>query len=216
MLEKVHRIQEAGLEVWSGMIVGFDNDDIGIFDAQIRFVRDARIVNCMVNMLVAVPKTPLHDRLRREGRVDSDDLAPYRTNVIPLRMSREELRDGYVAVMRELYEPAAYLDRVDALFVDAGVHPEQARRRHLKQHPWRRRAYGARLLAEAGFIFLRLMGGVADPDLRREYRTRIWRILKTRLDPALLQLYTVKCAMHYHAHTMVHQMLDGGPVINSF
>ena len=76
MLEKVHRIQVAGLEVWSGMIVGFDNDDIGIFDAQVRFVRDARIVNCMVNMLVAVPKTPLHDRLRREGRIDSDDLVP--------------------------------------------------------------------------------------------------------------------------------------------
>ena len=131
-------------------------------------------------------------------------------------MSREELRDGYVAVMRELYEPAAYLDRVDALFVDAGVRPEQARRRHLEQHPWRRRADGARLLAEAGFIFLRLMGGVADADLRRKYRSRIWRILKTKPDPALLQLYTVKCTMHYHAHTMVRQMLDGGPVINSF
>jgi radical SAM superfamily enzyme YgiQ (UPF0313 family) len=216
MLEKVHRIQVAGLEVWSGMIVGFDNDDIGIFDAQVRFVRDARIVNCMVNMLVAVPKTPLHDRLRREGRIDNDDVAPYGTNVIPLRMSREELRDGYVAVMRELYEPAAYFDRVDALFVDTGVRPELARRRHLQQHPWRRRADGARLLAEAGFIFLRLMGGVADADLRREYRSRIWRILKTRPDPALLQLYTVKCAMHYHAHTMVRLMLHGGPVINSF
>src|SRR5262249_38482942 len=142
-------------------------------------------------------------------------LAPYGTNVIPLRMSREELRDGYVAVMRELYEPAAYLDRVDALFVDAGVHPEQARRRHLQQHPCRR-ADKAGLLAEAGFIFLRLMGGIADADLRREYRSRVWRILKTRPDPALLQLGSVNCAMQYHAHTMVRQMLDGGPVINSF
>ena len=35
MLEKVHRIQGAGMEVWCGMIVGFDNDDPSIFDAQI-------------------------------------------------------------------------------------------------------------------------------------------------------------------------------------
>jgi hypothetical protein len=34
-----------------------------------------------------------------------------------------------------------------------------------------------------------LMGGGVDPDLRREYRNRIRRILKSRPDPALLQLY---------------------------
>ena len=34
MLEKVHRIQDAGMEVWCGMIIGFDNDDETIFDAQ--------------------------------------------------------------------------------------------------------------------------------------------------------------------------------------
>jgi len=37
MLEKVHRIQEAGLEVWSGMILGFDHDDASIFEEQLRF-----------------------------------------------------------------------------------------------------------------------------------------------------------------------------------
>jgi radical SAM superfamily enzyme YgiQ (UPF0313 family) len=52
--------------------------------------------------------------------------------------------------------------------------------------------------------------------LREVVRWQQDRILRTRPDPALLQLYTVKCAMHYHAHTMVRQMLDGGPVINSF
>ena len=33
LLEKVHRIQDAGMEVWCGMIMGFDNDDAAIFDA---------------------------------------------------------------------------------------------------------------------------------------------------------------------------------------
>ena len=43
LLEKVHRIQEAGMEVWCGMIMGFDHDDAAIFDRQIQFVRRARI-----------------------------------------------------------------------------------------------------------------------------------------------------------------------------
>src|SRR5262249_54284838 len=45
MLERVHAIQAAGLEVWCGMIVGFDNDDASIFDAQTTFIREARIVS---------------------------------------------------------------------------------------------------------------------------------------------------------------------------
>ena len=45
MLEKVHRIQDAGMEVWCGMIVGFDNDDPSVFDAQSRFLGESRIAN---------------------------------------------------------------------------------------------------------------------------------------------------------------------------
>jgi radical SAM superfamily enzyme YgiQ (UPF0313 family) len=216
MVEKVHRIQDAGLEVWSGMIVGFDNDDPRIFDLQTQFVREARIVHTMVNMLVAVPKTPLHARLLREGRLDLEDVSPYGTNVIPLRMTREELRDGYVTVMRDLYAPKAYFDRLDALFSETGICPEPARRRHLQDKPWRRWANHARLLLEGGFIFLRLMTGVPARDLRREYLKRMWHFLKTRPEPPRLQIYAIKCAMHYHAHAMVRQMEASQSVINSY
>ena len=68
ILEKVHRIQDAGMEVWCGMILGFDNDDHTIFDAQRKFITDSRIANTMIGMLAAIPKTPLHARLAEEGR----------------------------------------------------------------------------------------------------------------------------------------------------
>ncbi len=67
MVEKVHRIQEAGMETWAGMIVGFDNDDARIFEAQRRFLTEARISMAMAGMLSAIPKTPLHERLPRRG-----------------------------------------------------------------------------------------------------------------------------------------------------
>ena len=83
LLEKVHRIQEAGMEVWCGMIMGFDNDDEGIFDRQIQFIQEARIAFSMSGMLSAIPKTPLHERLAAEGRLDTADTCEYGTNVDP-------------------------------------------------------------------------------------------------------------------------------------
>src|SRR5262249_42903654 len=43
LVERVRRVQQAGLDVWCGMIVGFDHDDATIFDAQRRFLQEARI-----------------------------------------------------------------------------------------------------------------------------------------------------------------------------
>ena len=63
MVDKVRTIQRAGLDVWCGMILGFDHDDASIFAAQKAFLDEARIVHAMIGMLYAVPKTPLYDRL---------------------------------------------------------------------------------------------------------------------------------------------------------
>ncbi len=118
LLEKVQRIQEAGIEVWCGMIMGFDQDDRGIFDRQIQFIQQGRIAFSMSGMLSAIPKTPLYDRLAADGRLDFADTCEYGTNVVPLLMTREELRDGYVRVLDALYQPDAYFDRTEALFLD--------------------------------------------------------------------------------------------------
>src|SRR5262249_52129504 len=96
ILQRIHTIKQAGIEVWSGMILGFDHDDSTIFRAQCEFIRDAHIVHAMIGMLHAIPKTPLYVRLASEGRLDCDDDPEFGTNVIPQRISRAELRAGYV------------------------------------------------------------------------------------------------------------------------
>ena len=96
IVEKVHRIQDAGLEVWGGFMLGFDHDDETIFDAQLQLVAEARIPSAMVGMVSAIPKTPLYDRLAADGRLDTAGESEYGTNVIPLLLDREQLRDGYV------------------------------------------------------------------------------------------------------------------------
>ena len=101
------------------MILGFDNDDVTIFDAQREFLQAARITHAMIGLLYTIPKTPLYDRLQEERRLDHGDPPEFGTNVIPARMTREELRDGYVRVLRELYEPDAYFERLESLYLDA-------------------------------------------------------------------------------------------------
>ena len=71
----------------------------------------------MVGMLSAIPKTPLHARLKNEGRLDLDDEQTFGTNVIPLGMTRDELRDGYVGLMRDLYDPDFYFERLENLYL---------------------------------------------------------------------------------------------------
>jgi radical SAM superfamily enzyme YgiQ (UPF0313 family) len=134
LLEKIHRIQASDLEVMCGMIVGFDNDGPDVFESQRRFIMESRIISALIGMLYAVPRTPLHDRLRVEGRLDPLDDPEFGTNVIPLQLGREELRDGYLTVMRRLYEADAYFTRFEQLYIDLGIFRRRgvgfSRRRH--------------------------------------------------------------------------------------
>ena len=128
LLEKVHRIQEAGMEVWCGMIMGFDSDDEGIFDRQVEFIQDARIPFSMSGMLSAIPKTPLHDRLAAEGRLDRADVSEFGTNVVP---SADEPRGPARRLSpraQRAVRPAAYFERTEALFLDPSNSKSASRR----------------------------------------------------------------------------------------
>jgi radical SAM superfamily enzyme YgiQ (UPF0313 family) len=217
LIERIHKVQNAGLEVWCGMIMGFDHDDETIFAAQREFLSDARILHAMIGMLHAIPKTPLYDRLKAEGRLDEEDRSEFGTNVIPLLMTREELRKGYVRVMRELYEPAAYFDRLEALYLRGKFHFGQARTAYWRRHPIKGYYAQSRYLIFSLGLLARLMRRVPQAELRAEYRRRVWKLLKTNRDPARLFIYVLKCAIHFHHYTIAMGMTEGKTaVVNSF
>ncbi len=217
LAERVHRIQQAGLEVWSGMIVGFDNDDATIFEAQKRFLKEARIVSAMIGMLAAIPKTPLHARLAQEGRLDPADEPEFGTNVIPMQMTREELRDGYVKLLHDVYEPAAYFERLEDLYLKGKLAHGTGMTKYWRRHPWAWLKGQTRNLITALVLCWRLFREIPEAELRREYRRRFWRLIKQRPDPNLAVLYLIKCAMHYHQYSMARQMYTGASrVYNSF
>ncbi len=114
LLKDIHKIQRSGLQVMGGFIVGFDNDTPSIFQRQIDFIQKSGIVSAMVGMLQAPPGTRLFDRLAREKRVCSDfsgDNVDGRTNIIPT-MGLDQLVAGYHAIMKQIYSPGEYYQRV--------------------------------------------------------------------------------------------------------
>ncbi len=215
--ERVRAIQDAGLEVWCGMVVGFDGDTPDVFAAQLDFVRQARIITVMLSMLSAIPKTALHARLAAEGRLELDDEPAFGTNVLPLMMSREQLRDGFRWLMNELYSPANYFERLDRLLIDDGFHLARRQALYWRRHPWSGIKAKSLLVMRAAYVFAQLMRNVPDPALKREYRRRILRIARVRRDPAILFGYVLKCAMHYHHHRLGRDMAgDGNPIVNPY
>jgi radical SAM superfamily enzyme YgiQ (UPF0313 family) len=217
LVDRVHAVQQAGLEVWAGMIAGFDHDDEAIFDAQATFLREAGIAQAMIGMLFAIPKTPLHARLAAEGRLDDENLPRYGTNVVPARMSRHALRDGYVDLMTRLYEPEAYFERLSSGLARGPTPFAPARARYWRRHPVARANGQARNLARAAVLFARLMRDVESSALRRRYRAELWRQLRRLRDPGWLLGYLIRCAMHYHHASLAGDMARRrSPVVNSF
>ncbi len=173
ILDKVHRIQDFGIEVWCGLIVGFDNDKPAIFATQLDFLKQSRIVHAMIGLLHAIPKTPLYDRLLKENRLDLDDVHHFGTNVIPKQMTREQLRDGYLEAMREAYDPDVYFDRLDQLFIRDGFKFRTFETPHFRKHPLLRAKHTAFFFIGFVYVFWKLMRGTPNPDLRKLYRKKI-------------------------------------------
>ncbi|MBT3293785.1 MAG: DUF4070 domain-containing protein [Verrucomicrobia bacterium] len=217
MVQRVHRIQEAGIDVASGMIVGFDSDDARIFDAHLRFACEARIAQVMTGMLYAIPKTPFYDRLKAEGRIDMDDRTPFGTNVRPARLSRAELSAGFLKLLSDLYEPAAYFSRMDALFLNPDIHFAPARATYMRTHRLARLRDRTGSLLRCAYLAWQMQWHIPERALRAEYRGRMRGWMRQRREPFDWFCLLVKCAFHYHYYCMTRQP-DEQPrdVVNTF
>jgi radical SAM superfamily enzyme YgiQ (UPF0313 family) len=110
----VRKIQQFGLQVQGGFIVGFDNDTHTIFERQIRFIQSSGIVTAMVGLLNAVRGTKLYQRLHRENRLvteASGDNTDCSINFIP-KMQYAALMEGYKNIVQTIYSPDQFYARV--------------------------------------------------------------------------------------------------------
>jgi len=107
MISAVKTLQQAGIEVQGGFIVGFDSDTPSIFRQQIEFIQRSGIVTAMVGLLQAPYGTRLYERLKKEGRLlghQSGNNTDDTMNFKPL-MDTKILHEGYRLILKTIYSP---------------------------------------------------------------------------------------------------------------
>jgi radical SAM superfamily enzyme YgiQ (UPF0313 family) len=108
ILEAVATLNSYGIEVVSGIILGLDTDTSATAAHLAEFIDRSQIPVLTINLLQALPKTALWDRLASAGRLSDD---PGRdSNVIFMRPYKEVL-DSWHRSIRHAFAPEAIYRR---------------------------------------------------------------------------------------------------------
>jgi hypothetical protein len=176
LLTSVRRIYSRGIEVLAGFIIGFDNDSEATFEHQYRFITDSGIQTAMIGRLAALPKTPLYERLAREGRLrdvaDETDNTSVSSNVIHKTMSDETIARLYADVYRRLLTDDGIATRIKNKLMYMG------------QTGYRGGYTLAETLGLVGRLFTK--GLIPGGPSRLWHFFRTWPITRPRLVPTMI------------------------------
>ena len=107
ILEAIETLNSHGIEVVSGIIMGLDTDRLDSGKRILEFVEQSRIPMLTINLLQALPRTPLWDRLEREGRLEEGD----RESNVRFHLPYDTVLAMWRECMGKAYAPAAIFDR---------------------------------------------------------------------------------------------------------
>ncbi len=114
LIASIKKVQNHGIEVQGGFIIGFDSDPLSIFENQISFIQKSGIVTAMVGLLNAPRGSRLYQRLKKENRLREDfsgDNTNCSMNFIP-KIQLDTLVQGYKHVIKTIYAPKYFYERV--------------------------------------------------------------------------------------------------------
>jgi radical SAM superfamily enzyme YgiQ (UPF0313 family) len=192
LVAAVKTIQNHGLEVMGGFIVGFDNDPASIFKTQINFIQNSGIVTAMVGLLNAPRGTRLYHRLKGEGRLlkggITGDNMDSSLNFVP-KMKRESLISGYRHVLNTIYAPKPYYERIKTL---------------LREYKPKARA---RIPKISWGQFQGLVNCIWFLGIREKGRRYYWRLFASTLitRPRAFPMFVTLAAYGYHFRKVIHK-----------
>lgn len=167
ILDSVAALNRHGLEVASGIIMGLDTDTPETAQAIIEFAHESQIPIMTVNLLYALPKTALHDRLAKADRLVSVE---GRDSNIAFLEPYEVVVGRWRKVVANIYSPKNLFARFAA----------QAKRtypnRFKPDEPWRQLSWLR--VGVALRMFMRIFWHVG---IRSHYRSEFWKFFKARL-----------------------------------
>jgi len=195
-IERVRRIGRYGIIPFLGMIVGFDHDDEQTFGELAEFIEETRTPTVAISLLNAPFGTPLHERLKAEGRLVDEDFHgewQLHTNIVPKQMSRETLIDSYRRLMLELYEPARFGRRLRDWFTQVEY-----------ESPHKPIAPDDLDIMVRIFSLLRATLGDVEADARRAFFKSVKQTIREQPHP--ISAFTMLLAQFRHFHGFVRSL----------
>jgi radical SAM superfamily enzyme YgiQ (UPF0313 family) len=169
LLDAVETLNSYGLEVVSGMIIGFDTDTAQTPDRIIEFVERSKIPLLTINLLQALPRTPLWRRLEKEGRLyHGDD----RETNIEYALPYPEVLGMWRKTIAAAYDPDALYERfrhfADYTFAQR-ITPPNSGARVNPRNIWRGLTILAKVLTLVGLFssYRKTFWNVCGPMLRQ-------------------------------------------------
>lgn len=124
MLEDVKKFNQHGIFVTGSSIVGFDHDDLSIFQQHYDFYMESSVPNIYCYPLQAPDGSALKERVIKEGRyrgwnplLDPESVRNLRNlSIIPKQISIEQLSHGIQWLLWQLYRPENVARRLERFF----------------------------------------------------------------------------------------------------
>jgi radical SAM superfamily enzyme YgiQ (UPF0313 family) len=167
IMEAVDKINSYGIEIAAGIIIGLDTDTSETTDAILEFIEASHIPIVTPNLLVALPHTPLYERLQKANRLNSGE---GRDSNIEYLQPYEEVVANWKRVIRETYEPQKIYERYAAQAKRTYLHRKRPVR-PLDQLTWPN-------LRRAIEIFSRTAWRVG---ICSDYRKEFWKMTRREL-----------------------------------
>lgn len=108
ILEAIEILNSYGMEVVSGIILGLDTDTPETGDRILDFIRRSNIPMLTINLLQALPRTPLWRRLEQENRLVNDAT---RESNVEFLMPYEDVLDMWRRCITAAYDPEFLYER---------------------------------------------------------------------------------------------------------
>lgn len=108
----VRKCHDQGIEPYTSLLVGNDDDDEGVFDRILEFTERTGIEKSEFTLFTPYPGTPAWRRMNEEGRIHDRTWKHYNdANVVfePRKMTPERLTEGYLGLWREFYRAKGHL-----------------------------------------------------------------------------------------------------------
>jgi radical SAM superfamily enzyme YgiQ (UPF0313 family) len=97
-VEGVKKFHGHGIGILGSFILGYDHDTPEVFEKTLDFCHQTKIDGALFPILTPYPGTPLRERLKKEGRILTDQWDLYdmeHVTFIPKRMDPEKLQEGF-------------------------------------------------------------------------------------------------------------------------